>query len=206
MNITFFKGIATGIILSLPFGPVGLYCMEKTLTEGKKDGFSTALGMVTSDVVYGLIAFFFINQAEEFILRYELFFKGLVGLCLVILGIKKLRAPVVIKKPTKINKYNIQNYFSGFFLSVINVTGIVTIIFISKITRQSVVGDADNYLLLAGGIGTAGVVSWFINVQVLTYFKRFITDNLLIKLSKISSFIILTFGIAALGYIIVSLI
>ncbi|MBS5038222.1 MAG: LysE family translocator [Fusobacterium sp.] len=204
MNITFFKGIATGIILSLPFGPVGLYCMEKTLTEGKKDGFSTALGMVTSDVVYGLIAFFFINQAEEFILRYELFFKGLVGLCLVILGIKKLRTPVVIKKPTKINKYNIQNYFSGFFLSVINVTGIVTIIFIY--TLLSVVGDADNYLLLAGGIGTAGVISWFINVQVLTYFKRFVTDDLLIKLSKISSFIILTFGIIALGYIIVSLI
>ncbi len=204
MNITFFKGIATGIILSLPFGPVGLYCMEKTLTEGKKDGFSTALGMVTSDVVYGLIAFFFINQAEEFILRYELFFKGLVGLCLVILGIKKLRTPVVIKKPTKINKYNIQNYFSGFFLSVINVTGIVTIIFIY--TLLSVVGDADNYLLLAGGIGTAGIVSWFINVQVLTYFKRFVTDDLLIKLSKISSFIILTFGIIALGYIIVSLI
>lgn len=204
MNITFFKGIATGIILSLPFGPVGLYCMEKTLTEGKKDGFSTALGMVTSDVVYGLIAFFFINQAEEFILRYELFFKGLVGLCLVILGIKKLRTPVVIKKPTKINKYNIQNYFSGFFLSVINVTGIVTIIFIY--TLLSIVGDADNYLLLAGGIGTAGVISWFINVQVLTYFKRFVTDDLLIKLSKISSFIILTFGIIALGYIIVSLI
>lgn len=204
MNITFFKGIATGIILSLPFGPVGLYCMEKTLTEGKKDGFSTALGMVTSDVVYGLIAFFFINQAEDFILRYELFFKGLVGLCLVILGIKKLRTPVVIKKPTKINKYNIQNYFSGFFLSVINVTGIVTIIFIY--TLLSVVGDADNYLLLAGGIGTAGVISWFINVQVLTYFKRFVTDDLLIKLSKISSFIILTFGIIALGYIIVSLI
>lgn len=204
MNITFFKGIATGIILSFPFGPVGLYCMEKTLTEGKKDGFSTALGMVTSDVVYGLIAFFFINQAEEFILRYELFFKGLVGLCLVILGIKKLRTPVVIKKPTKINKYNIQNYFSGFFLSVINVTGIVTIIFIY--TLLSIVGDADNYLLLAGGIGTAGVISWFINVQVLTYFKRFVTDDLLIKLSKISSFIILTFGIIALGYIIVSLI
>ncbi len=204
MNITFFKGIATGIILSLPFGPVGLYCMEKTLTEGKKDGFLMALGMVTSDVVYGLIAFFFINQAEEFILRYELFFKGLVGLCLVILGIKKLRTPVVIKKPTKINKYNIQNYFSGFFLSVINVTGIVTIIFIY--TLLSVVGDADNYLLLAGGIGTAGVISWFINVQVLTYFKRFVTDDLLIKLSKISSFIILTFGIIALGYIIVNLI
>ncbi|WP_300357800.1 lysine transporter LysE [Fusobacterium sp.] len=203
MNITFFKGIITGIILSLPFGPVGLYCMEKTLTEGKKDGFSTALGMITSDVVYGLIAFFFINQAEEFILKYEFFFKALVGLCLIILGIKKLKTPVVIKKPTKINEYNIQNYFSGFFLSIINVTGIITIIFIY--TLLSVVGDANNYIFLAAGIATAGIISWTINVQVLTYFKKFITDDLLIKLSKLSSFIILTFGVISLGYIVVNL-
>ncbi len=204
MNITFFKGIITGTILSLPFGPVGLYCMEKTLTEGKKDGFSTALGMVTSDVVYGLIAFFFVNQAEDFILKYELFFKALVGACLIFLGAKKLRTPVVIKKPTKVNEYNIQNYFTGFFLSVINVTGVITIIFIY--TLLSVVGDADNYMLLAAGIGTAGITSWFINVQVLSYFKRFVTDELLIKLSKVASFIILTFGIIAFGYIIVKLI
>lgn len=204
MNITFFKGIITGLLLSLPFGPVGLYCMEKTLTEGKKDGFSTALGMVTSDVIYGLIAFFFVNQAEDFILKYEMFFKGLVGVCLIFLGAKKLKTPVVIKKPSKINEYNIQNYFSGFFLSVINVTGIVSIMFIY--TLLSVVADADHYMFLAAGIGTAGVTSWFINVQVLTYFKRFITDELLIKISKISSFIILTFGIAAFGYVFMKLI
>lgn len=204
MNITFFKGIVTGLILSLPFGPVGLFCMEKTLTEGKKDGFSTALGMVSSDVIYGLIAFFFVNQAEEFILKYEMFFKGLVGICLIFLGAKKLRTPVVIKKPTKINKYNIQNYFTGFFLSVINVTGIVTIIFIY--TLLSVVADADHYILLAAGIGTAGVVSWSVNVQVLTYFKKFITDDLLIKISKIANFMILTFGIIAFGYVFIKLI
>lgn len=202
MNITFFKGIITGLILSLPFGPVGLFCMEKTLTEGKKDGFSTALGMVTSDVVYGLLAFFFINQAETFILKYEIFFKGFVGACLIILGIKKLRTPVVIKKPTKINKYNIQNYLSGFFLSIINVTGIVSIVFIY--TLLSVVGDADNYVLLASGIATAGIISWFVNVQVLSHFKKSVTDELIVKLSKIVSFAILTFGIIALGYIIVS--
>lgn len=204
MNITFFKGLITGTILSFPFGPVGLYCMEKTLTQGKKDGFATALGMVTSDIVYGLIAFFFVNQAEEFILKYELFFKGLVAVCLIFLGASKLRKPVEIKKPTKVNQYNIQNYFTGFLLAFINVTGIVTIIFIY--TLLSVVGDTDNYLLLAGGIGTAGVTSWFINVQVLTHFKKFITDELIIKISKLVSFIILCFGIFAAGYIIIKLI
>ena len=205
MNITFFKGIITGLLLSLPFGPVGLYCMEKTLTEGKKDGFSTALGMVTSDVIYGLIAFFFVNQAEDFILKYEMFFKGLVGVCLIFLGAKKLKTPVVIKKPSKINEYNIQNYFSGFFLFCNQCYG-NSFNYLFIYTLLSVVADADHYMFLAAGIGTAGVTSWFINVQVLTYFKRFITDELLIKISKISSFIILTFGIAAFGYVFMKLI
>lgn len=205
MNITFFKGILTGLILSLPFGPVGFFCMEKTLIEGKKDGFLTALGMVTSDVVYGLLAFFFINKAETFILKYELFFKAMVGVCLIALGLKKLTTPVVIKKPViGAQEYNMQNYFTGFFLSIINVTGIVTIIFIY--TLLSVIRDGDHYIMLASGIATAGVLSWFINVQVLTYFKKFITDDLLVKLSRLSSFIILTFGIIAFGYIIIKFI
>ncbi|MGL5099423.1 MAG: lysine transporter LysE, partial [Fusobacteriaceae bacterium] len=32
----FFKGLITGFILSLPFGPMGVYCMEKTMSEGEK--------------------------------------------------------------------------------------------------------------------------------------------------------------------------
>ncbi len=58
MDLTFFKGIITGLILSLPFGPVGIYCMEKTLVEGQKEGYISSLGMVTIDVVYGLTALF----------------------------------------------------------------------------------------------------------------------------------------------------
>lgn len=174
--------------------------MEKTLVAGKKEGYITALGMITSDMVYGLLAFFFINQAEGFILEYEIFFKGLVGVCLILLGIKKLNTEVIIKKPVNYNSNYIYNYFSGFFLSVLNVAGIVTIIFIY--TLLSVVKDADNYLLLAFGIGTSGVISWFITIQAIVYFRKFIDDNLLIKISRIVSFIILTFGIISLGYII----
>lgn len=203
MDITFFKGIITGLILSLPFGPVGLYCMEKTLVEGKKEGFSTALGMVTSDVVYGLIAFFFVNQAEAFILRHELFLKGMVGVCLIILGAKKLTTPIVIKKVEKVNEYSVQNYFTGFFLSALNVAGIVTIIFVY--TLLSVVGNTDNYILLAAGIAIAGVSFWSVNVYVITRFKEKITDKLIAKISKIVNFIILTFGIVSVGYIVMKL-
>ena len=71
MDLTFFKGVITGLILSLPFGPVGIYCMEKTLVEGQKEGYVSSLGMVTVDVIYGLTALLFINKIDDFIIKYE---------------------------------------------------------------------------------------------------------------------------------------
>ena len=56
----FFEGIITGLVLSLPFGPVGIYCMEKALIEGEKKAYTSAMGMVTVDVIYGIISFLFI--------------------------------------------------------------------------------------------------------------------------------------------------
>jgi len=43
LDTTILKGVLTGLILSLPFGPVGVYCMELTIVEGRWKGYITAL-------------------------------------------------------------------------------------------------------------------------------------------------------------------
>ena len=79
------KGVITGLILSLPFGPVGIYCMEKTMIEGQKKGYISALGMVTIDIFYGLIALYF-NSCEDIIVRYESMLQIFVAIFLSLLG------------------------------------------------------------------------------------------------------------------------
>lgn len=203
LNITFFKGLTTGLILSFPFGPVGFYCMEKALTEGKREGYVTALGMVTSDVLYGLIAFLFVNIVDNFIFKYEIFCKIAVGVLLILLGLKKLNTPVVLDKKIINQDYNIfQDYFIGFGLASLNITGIVTIL--ALYTLLGLVRDQDNYFHLALGIAAGGVISWFFTVNIICAFRKKLTDDVLIKLSKFASFVILTFGIITLGYIIFS--
>ena len=64
----FLKGIITGLILSLPFGPVGIYCMEKAMIEGEKKAYVSALGMVTVDIIYGIISFLFISRVECYVI------------------------------------------------------------------------------------------------------------------------------------------
>ena len=80
----------------------------------------------------------------------------------------------------------------------INITGILTILGIY--TLLGLVRDQDNYLYLALGIATGGVTSWFFTVNIICFFRRFITDDLLVKLSRIASFIIMTFGIITVSY------
>ena len=71
MDLTILKGIITGLILSLPFGPVGIYCMELTVVEGRWKGYITALGMVTIDVVYSAVSLMFLSSVESYIKKYE---------------------------------------------------------------------------------------------------------------------------------------
>lgn len=89
MFTLFLKGIVTGLVLSLPFGPIGIYCMEKTLVEGEKEGYISALGMVTVDLIYGIIAFLFINILREDIEKYGPFLTSGIGVFLIVVGVKK---------------------------------------------------------------------------------------------------------------------
>ncbi|EHO21769.1 Uncharacterised protein [Fusobacterium necrophorum subsp. necrophorum] len=80
LDASIIKGIIAGFILSLPFGPVGIYCMEVTIVEGRWKGYVSALGMVSIDVLYGIIALVFVNRVEDIIIRYERYLTVLIGI------------------------------------------------------------------------------------------------------------------------------
>ena len=89
MDITILKGILMGFILSLPFGPVGIYCMELTIVEGRWKGYITALGMVTIDVVYSAVALLFLSGVKDYVVKYENYLSLFIGIFLMIISLKK---------------------------------------------------------------------------------------------------------------------
>ena len=86
MDTTIFKGMIMGFILSLPFGPVGIYCMELTIIEGRWKGYITALGMVTIDMVYSTVALLFLSGVKEYIVKYENYLSLIIGLFLLVIS------------------------------------------------------------------------------------------------------------------------
>lgn len=63
------RGIAIGLIISAPMGPVGMLCIQRTLDKGRRAGFYTGIGAAISDLFYSLLTGFGLSFIEEFLER-----------------------------------------------------------------------------------------------------------------------------------------
>ena len=66
---TLWRGIAIGIIISAPMGPVGILCVQRTLDKGRKTGLYTGVGAALSDLLYCLLTGFGLSFIEGFLER-----------------------------------------------------------------------------------------------------------------------------------------
>lgn len=72
MNQLFYmlwRGIAIGVLVSAPMGPVGMLCIQRTLNKGRRAGLYTGFGAALSDLIYCLITGFGLSFIEEFLER-----------------------------------------------------------------------------------------------------------------------------------------
>ena len=77
------KGILIGLCISVPLGPIGMLCIQRTFSRGAKYGFVTGLGATFSDLIYTIITLFFLSFVIDFIEAHrfviQLIGSGLVG-------------------------------------------------------------------------------------------------------------------------------
>ena len=70
----FVKGFIIGISIAAPVGPIGVLCIQRTLTGGYIHGLVTGLGAATADAVYGFIAAFGLTFISNFLVQQHNYF------------------------------------------------------------------------------------------------------------------------------------
>ena len=88
------RGLVIGVVVSAPMGPVGIYCIQRTLDKGRLSGFYTGVGAAVSDLIYCLLTGFGLSFIEEFINRHRSPIQLLGSVVLIFFGIWLIR-----KKP-----------------------------------------------------------------------------------------------------------
>lgn len=64
---TFYSGLLIGILVSAPMGPIGVLCIQRTLSRGRLTGFFTGIGAALSDIIYCLLTGLGLSFVIDFI-------------------------------------------------------------------------------------------------------------------------------------------
>jgi len=116
------KGVIIGFTASVPLGPIGVLCIQKTISKGRISGFVSGLGAAASDMFYAIIAGFGLSFVTNFILENQLYLKIAAAIILFYLGFKIFFTKTVneIQQSKKKGTGLFGDFISIFFLTVSN--------------------------------------------------------------------------------------
>lgn len=89
----FLQGLAFGLALAVPVGPIGLLCIRRSLEDGFTVGFATGLGAAVADAGYGAVAAFGLTAVSGFLLAWQSPLALAGGAFLIWLGVGAWRRP-----------------------------------------------------------------------------------------------------------------
>jgi threonine/homoserine/homoserine lactone efflux protein len=194
----FLKGVAIGVAIAAPVGPVAVLCIKRTLLLGPASGFASGAGAVLADVIFGAIAAFGVAAVYDLLIFYEQELRLIGGAFMLVLGVLTAR-----KAPPKAGGTVHGSLTSAFLTSfALMMTNPITIFaFLGIFAAFGIVGQtmlvADSLTLL-GGI-TVGAAIWWAGLTGIAAAcrKRFGLESLG-WLNKVSGGLLIFFGLVAL--------
>jgi len=198
----FVKGFIIGISIAAPVGPIGVLCIQRTLTGGNIHGLVTGLGAATADAVYGFIAAFGLTVISNFLLQQHYWFRLLGGIFLCYLGVRAFLSTPSKANLTGHNQSHVASYGTAFLLTLTNPMTILSFAAIFSglgIVRAEAHYASASYLVL--GVFSGSGIWWLILSSSTGVFREKLITGNLTWVNKISGIIIFSFGLfALLGY------
>lgn len=116
------RGVLIGVLISAPMGPIGMLCIQRTLSKGRWAGLFTGIGAAFSDLFYCMLTGFGLSFITDLIDENQLLLQIVGGAVICAFGIYLFR-----KNPTRALQKNVvvqQNYardaVSGFLFTFSN--------------------------------------------------------------------------------------
>lgn len=115
------KGVAVGIVIAVPVGPVGVLCVRRTIFNGRLSGFVSGLGAATADALFGIIAASGLTVISEALLGFQGWLRLAGAGFLLYIGAKALRTdPLAGARPHRDPEGLFTDYASSFALTITN--------------------------------------------------------------------------------------
>ncbi len=203
MESTFFvKGLIAGFVICIPFGPIGLLCVMRTLTDGKVAGIASVLGASVMDAIYCAIAGLGVSYISNFLNKESMVLRLAGGLLLIAMGIKIFFTHPAEKTPEAKGHGLVAAFGSSFFLMFTNPMAIV--VFTATFSALGIGGWEDAYsatAILVAGVFVGSSLWAPILVAAVATLKPQLTLAQLRLANRISGIVLFCFGAFAMLWV-----
>ena len=195
------KGIAVGLVIAVPVGPVGVMCVRRTIFQGKLAGFVSGLGAATADAIFGFIAAFGLTFVSDWLIGYQQWLRIAGGGYLLYVGGAALLARPEDNLQSKPDAESLfRDYLSTFALTLTNPITIIAFLGIFSAVgltgQDATLGRA---AILVLGVWLGSLLWWLALTFGLGLLFRSFGPSHLAWINRASGMILLISGAALLA-------
>lgn len=161
MDHVFLRGLAVGLAIAAPVGPVGILCIRRAVASGRRAAFIAGLGAALADTFYGAVAGLGLTLVSDFLTRQRLALSVVGGIFLIVVGIRTARTRPDAKAKPMSNVGLARDFLSSFLITLTNPATVLA--FMAVFAAMGAIGitthDHDASYLLAG-VFTGSALWW----------------------------------------------
>ncbi|MCW5770227.1 MAG: LysE family transporter [Rhodospirillaceae bacterium] len=197
--ILFAKGVIAGFIIAAPVGPVGILCVQRTLSNGMAMGLAAGFGGAVADTIFGGVAAFGLTFIADFLLQHEDWMRLGGGLLLLALGLHGCFKQVDMQPAAPSVRGAAGDGASAFILTVTNPITILTFspVFLAVGAVVAPNDRAAAWTLIAG-VFAGSCLWWVVLCTLAELFRRRLNSARMRIIHRVSAAMILFFGILVL--------
>lgn len=200
------KGFLIGILVSAPMGPIGMLCIQRTLSKGRWHGFITGLGAALSDIIYAALTCLCMGMVVSFVEANQRPLQLLGSIVLALFGVYLFRSnPVRNLRKRKEKKLSFtQDFITAFLFTFSNM--LIVLLYIGLFARFGfILPEHSVWMILAGigGIGIGAIVWWFLITYFISKLRRWFNVRGIWLMNKIVGSVIMIVSI--IGFLMVFL-
>lgn len=188
------KGLAIGVLASMPVGPILMFVIQKSVTDGRKAGFSSGLGATVVDTTCAIIAAFALSAIAEFFTDNEAIIELVGGVLIAVIGTLMLTTKVVRER--KKMPYSTKNFVKSMTMGFCNPAAPAFMLGFFAAFKMDM-GEQPFFIPILAilGVATGSVTYWYTITRLIAHFGARFNYKVLLIINRVAGAAICGFGL-----------
>lgn len=191
----FIQALVIGFAMAIPLGPIGLLCIERTLSRGIGAGLSTGLGVAVADAIFAALIAYGARWVADEMLPYRDLLRYAGGVVIILLGVRTCLQSPKARLPRGVSLSG-STFLTSFMLTLANPLVLVGFIAIfAALDLGEIIQDNQQALQVIGGIFLGSMVWWLCLTGLIAAIRHHLDQRTLVWLNRGAGAVLIVLGI-----------